>query len=82
MVRPQAAVFFLLPALLGVLIARRKELTRSVGFLVLGGAVPLALLLAYNFALSGHPLRMAYLVWDPNLSFTYGFPSSQLFSLH
>lgn len=34
-VRPQAAVFFLLPALLGVLIARRKELARSVGFLVL-----------------------------------------------
>jgi hypothetical protein len=29
----------------------------------------LAFLLAYNFALSGHPLRMAYLVWDPNLSF-------------
>ncbi len=81
-VRPQAVVFFLLPALLGALIARRKELVRSAGFLVLGGAAPLALLLAYNFALSGHPLRMAYLVWDPNLSFTYGFPSSQLFSLH
>ncbi len=29
----------------------------------------LAFLLAYNFALSGHPLRMAYFVWDPNLSF-------------
>lgn len=81
-VRPQAAVFFLLPALLGALIARRKELLRSAGFLVLGGAVPLAFLLAYNFALSGHPFRMAYLVWDPNLSFTYGFSSSQLFSAH
>jgi hypothetical protein len=81
-VRPQAAVFFLLPALLGVLIARRKELVRSAGLLVLGGAGPLACLLAYNFALSGHPLRMAYLVWDPNLSFTYGFSSLQLFSLH
>jgi hypothetical protein len=81
-VRPQAAVFFLLPALLGGLIARRKELARSAGFLALGGAAPLAFLLAYNFALSGHPLRMAYLVWDPNLSFTYGFPSSELFSLH
>ena len=81
-VRPQAAVFFLLPALLGVLVARRKELGRSAGFLLIGGAAPLAFLLAYNFALSGHPLRMAYLVWDPNLSFTYGFPSSRLFSLH
>jgi hypothetical protein len=81
-VRPQAAVFFLLPALLGVLTARRKELARTTGFLALGGVVPLTFLLAYNFALSGHPLRMAYLVWDPNLSFTYGFSSSQLFSLH
>ena len=81
-VRPQAAVFFLLPALLGALIARRKEFVRSAGFLVLGGAVPLAFLLAYNFALSGHPFRMAYLVWDPNLSFTYGFSSSRLFSAH
>lgn len=81
-VRPQAAVFFLLPALLGVLIARRRDLARSAGFLALGGATPLAFLLAYNFALSGHPFRMAYLVWDPNLSFTYGFSSWRLFSLH
>lgn len=81
-VRPQAAVFFLLPALLGTLIVRRKELFRSVGLLALGGVAPLAFLLAYNFALSGHPFRMAYIVWDPNLSFTYGFPSSQLFSAH
>ncbi len=82
LVRPQAAVFFLAPALVGVLVARRKELARSVGLLVLGGAPPLAFLLAYNFALSGHPLRMAYLVWDPNLSFTYGVPILQLFSSH
>jgi len=81
-VRPQAAVFFLVPALLGALIARRKELFRLAGFLALGGAAPLAFLFAYNFALSGHPFRMAYLVWDPHLSFTYGFPSSQLFSAH
>jgi hypothetical protein len=82
-VRPQAAVFFLLPALLGVLIVRRKELLRSTGFLVLGGAAPLAFLFAYNFALSGNPFRMAYLVSDPNFSsFTYGFPASQLFSVH
>ncbi len=81
-VRPQAAVFFLVPALLGALIALRKKLLRSAGFLLLGGAAPLAFLLAYNFALSGHPFRMAYLVWNPNLSFTYGFSSSQLFSSH
>ncbi|MGZ5380828.1 MAG: glycosyltransferase family 39 protein, partial [Thermoanaerobaculia bacterium] len=81
-VRPQAAVFFLLPALLGALIARRKEILKATGLLALGGAVPLAFLLAYNFALSGHPFRMAYLVWDPNLSFTYGFSSSRLFSTH
>ncbi|MFI5120081.1 MAG: ArnT family glycosyltransferase [Thermoanaerobaculia bacterium] len=81
-VRPQAAVFFLLPALVGALIARRRELLRSAGLLALGGAAPLAFLFAYNFALSGHPFRMAYLVWDPNLSFTYGFPASQLFSAH
>lgn len=81
-VRPQAAVFFLLPALVGVLIARRKELARTAGFLALGGAAPLAFLFAYNFALSGSPFRMAYLVWNPNLSFTYGFSSLRLFSLH
>jgi hypothetical protein len=81
-VRPQAAVFFLLPALVGALIARRKEVAKATGLLALGGAVPLAFLFAYNFALSGHPFRMAYLVWDPNLSFTYGFSSSRLFSTH
>ncbi len=81
-VRPQAAVFFLLPALVGTLIARRKELPRSAGLLALGAAGPLAFLFAYNFALSGHPFRMAYLVWDPNLSFTYGFSASRLFSTH
>lgn len=81
-VRPQAAVFFLLPALLGVLVRRRKDVARTAGWLALGGAAPLAFLLAYNFALSGHPLRMAYLVWDPNLSFTYGFSSTQLFASH
>ncbi|MDL2717626.1 MAG: glycosyltransferase family 39 protein [Acidobacteriota bacterium] len=81
-VRPQAAVFFLLPALVSVLIRRRTDLARTAGWLALGGAAPLGFLLAYNFALSGHPLRMAYLVWDPNLSFTYGFSSTQLFASH
>lgn len=81
-VRPQAAVFFLLPALVGVLIRRRKDAARAAGWLALGGAAPLAFLLAYNFALSGHPLRMAYLVWDPNLSFTYGLSPTQLFASH
>lgn len=81
-VRPQAAVFFLLPALLGVLVRRRKDVARTAGWLALGGAAPVAFLLAYNFALSGHPLRMAYLVWDPNLSFTYGFSSTRLFASH
>lgn len=81
-IRPQAAVFFLLPALAAVLVARRREFVRSAGALALGGAAPLAFLLAYNFALSGDPLRMAYLVWDPKLSFTYGFPPMQLFSSH
>jgi len=81
-VRPQAAVFFLTPVLLGALIARRKELSRTAGLLALGGVAPLAFLFAYNFALSGHPFRMAYLVWDPNLSFTYGFSSSRLFMTH
>jgi hypothetical protein len=81
-VRPQAAVFFLLPALIGVLALRRKDAARTAGWLALGGAAPLVLLLAYNFALSGHPMRMAYLVWDPDLSFTYGFPAERLFTSH
>jgi hypothetical protein len=86
-VRPQAAVLFLLPALAAVLVARRRELLRSVGFLALGGAAPLAFLLAHNDALSGHPLRMGYVVNDPNLSFSassfmYGFSPSRLFWSH
>jgi hypothetical protein len=81
-VRPQAAVFFLLPALVAVLAARRKQLARSAGLLALGGAAPLAFLFAYNSGLSGHPLRMAYLVWDPKLSFSYGYPPMQLVSSH
>ena len=86
-VRPQAAVLFLLPALVATLVARRKELARSVGFLALGGAAPLAFLFAYNFALSGHPFRIGYLVRDPSLSFSltsfaFGFSPSRLFSAH
>ena len=84
-VRPQAAVLFLLPALIAALVVRRKELARSVGLLVLGGAAPLAFLLAQNFALSGHPLRMGYVVNDPGLSITslnYGFSFSRLLSSH
>ena len=81
-IRPQAAVFFLLPALAAVLVARRKELVRSAGLLALSGAAPLAFLFAYNYGLSGDPLRMAYLVWDPKLSFTYGIPPLQLLSSH
>ena len=86
-VRPQAAVLFLLPALVAVLVARRKELPRSIGLLVLGGAAPLAFLLAVNDALSGNPLRIGYSVHDPNLSlspasFMFGFSPSQLFWSH
>ncbi len=86
-VRPQAAVLFLLPALIAALVARRKELGRSIGFLGLGGTAPLAFLLAYNFALSGHPFRMGYVVNDPSLSlsvssFAFGFSFSQLFWAH
>jgi hypothetical protein len=84
-VRPQAAVLFLLPALIAALVARRKELARSIGFLVLGAAAPLVFLLAQNFALSGNALRMGYVVNDPGLSVTslnYGFSLSQLFSSH
>jgi hypothetical protein len=86
-VRPQAAVLFLLPALIAALVARRKELARSIGFLALGGAAPLAFLFANNFALSGNPLRMGYSVVDPSLSFSFtsfafGFSPSQLFWSH
>ena len=81
-VRPQAAVFFLAPAVLALLVSQRRRLGRAIGLLALGGAPPIALLLTYNFALSGDPLRMAYLVWDPNLSFTGTFSPSQLFSAH
>ena len=86
-VRPQAAVLFLLPALIAALVARRKEIVRSIGFLGLGGAAPLAFLFAYNFALSGHPLRMGYVVNDPSLSFSFtsfafGFSPSRLFWAH
>jgi len=82
LVRPQAAVFFLLPALAGALAFRRRELVRSAALLASGAAVPLALLMTYNFLLSGHPFRMAYLVWDPTLSFTYDFSFSRLFFTH
>jgi len=86
-VRPQAAVLFLLPALIAALAARRRELARSIGFLGLGGAAPLAFLFAYNFALSGNPLRMGYVVNDPTLSFSltsfaFGFSPSRLFWTH
>jgi dolichyl-phosphate-mannose-protein mannosyltransferase len=86
-VRPQAAVLFLLPPLIAALVARRKELARSIGFLALGGAAPLAFLFAYNFALSGHPLHMGYVVNDPSLSFSltsfaFGFSPSRLFWTH
>ncbi|MGZ5428662.1 MAG: glycosyltransferase family 39 protein, partial [Thermoanaerobaculia bacterium] len=69
-IRPQAAVLFLLPALIAALVTRWKELARSTGFLVLGGAAPLVFLLAQNFALSGNALRMGYVVNDPGLSVT------------
>jgi hypothetical protein len=86
-IRPQAAVLFLLPALIAALVSRRKELARSIGLLGLGGAAPLAFLFAYNFALSGHPLRMGYVVNDPTLSFSltsfaFGFSPSRLFWVH
>jgi hypothetical protein len=86
-IRPQAAVLFLIPALVAVLVARRKDLLRTAGVLALGGSAPLAFLLANNFALSGHPLHMGYVVNDPNLSlslssFAYGFSPSQLFWSH
>ncbi|HQR44791.1 MAG TPA: glycosyltransferase family 39 protein [Thermoanaerobaculia bacterium] len=82
LVRPQAAGFFLLPALLGTLFLRRRDLVRSAALLAAGAAPPLAFLLAYNALLSGNPLRMAYLVWDPTLSFTYDFSLSRLFTAH
>lgn len=81
-VRPQAAVFFLAPAVLALLAVRRRAPARTAALLAAGAALPLGLLLAYNFALSGHPLRMAYLVWDPNLSFTGNFTAAHLFATH
>ena len=84
-VRPQAAVFFLLPALIAVLVARRKELARSAGFLALGGAAPLAFLLAYNFALSGMPCAWHTSSGTRGLSVTFAttaFSFSQLLSSH
>jgi hypothetical protein len=86
-VRPQAAVLFLLPALLTTLVARRKDLARSMGILALGGAVPMAFLFANNLALSGSPFRTGYSVMDPSLSlsltyFAFGFSPSQLFWSH
>jgi 4-amino-4-deoxy-L-arabinose transferase-like glycosyltransferase len=81
-VRPQAAVLFLAPAALALLAVRRQSPRRIVGLLALGAALPVALLFAYNISLSGNPLRMAYIVWDPNLPFTEGLSLFQLLSVH
>jgi hypothetical protein len=81
-VRPQAAGFFLLPALAVLLVARRREIVRVAGFLALAGALPIAFLLAYNAALSGNPFRMAYNVWDPSVTFTQGSTWARLFTSH
>lgn len=81
-VRPQAAVLFLLPGLTALLVVRRREILRVLGLLAAGGFAPLAFLLGYNAALSGHPFRMAYLLWDPKLGFTYGFTPWQLLTTH
>jgi hypothetical protein len=81
-VRPQAAVAFLAPAVLALLALRRRTIGRTAGLLALGAALPIALLFAYNTSLSGNPLRMAYLVWDPDLPFTEGVSPLRLLSVH
>lgn len=81
-VRPQAAVLFLAPAALALLAVHRRRPGRTAGLLALGAALPLALLFAYNTSLSGNPLRMAYLVWDPDLPFTEGVSPFRLLSVH
>ena len=81
-IRPQAAVLFLAPAAIALLAVRRRTIGRTAGFLAFGAALPLALLFAYNTSLSGNPLRMAYLVWDPDLPFTGGVSPLRLLSVH
>jgi dolichyl-phosphate-mannose-protein mannosyltransferase len=86
-IRPYDAVLFGLPLLAWALLRRpfgeRGERARELVWIVAGGALPAALLVAYNLRATGNPFRLPFSLTEP--LDTLGFGLRKLFptdSLH